>query len=163
MRKWIWMLAMGLTLAIGVPSASADGFTPTFTCTSCGTIPTSADVSFPSPSVLEIWSGAGANVEDFITLASNDNPSDTYTWSNSIMPDVQVGLGDYILSITDITTGDMEAASGTVGVGDPLFTTSVIDYGTLVFTPIKPVPTPEPCTLGLILAGSLLLTRKRRA
>ena len=165
MRKRIWMLALGLILAIGVPSAYADGFTLTFTCTSCGDIPTSGDVSFPSPSILEMWDTSEANVQDFITLASNDNPSDTYTWSNSLAPDPQAGLGDYSLSITDVTTGDTETASGTVGVGDPLFTTSLVDDGSLIFTPINSTPAPEPSTIGLILAGigSLLVTRKRWA
>ena len=161
----IWILALGLIPAIGVPSAWADSFTPTFTCTSCADIPTAGNVSFPSPSILEMWDTPEANIQDFITLASNDNPSDLYTWSNSLAPDVQVGLGDYFLSITDVTNGDTETAIGTVGVGDPLFTSSVVDDGTLTFTPIKPTPTPEPSTIGLILAGigSLLVTLKRWA
>lgn len=163
MRKRTWILGLGLILAIGVPSAWADSFTPTFTCTSCADTPASGDVSFPSPSILEMWDTSEANVNDFITLASGDNPGDKYTWSNSLTPDAQVGLGDYLLSITDVTTGDTETASSTVGVGDPLFTTSVVDSGTLTFALVKSSPAPEPSMIGLILAGiaSLLVTRKR--
>jgi hypothetical protein len=109
-----------------------------------------------------MWDTSEANVQDFVTLAPNDNPGDIYTWSDSLAPDVQAGLGDYVLSITDVTTGDTETASGTVGVGDPLFTSSVVDDGTLTFPRIKSTAAPEPNTTGLILVGigSLLVTRK---
>lgn len=165
MRKATWILALGYILAIGVPSAWADDFTPTFTCTTCADIPTAGEVSFPSPGILELWSTAEANVQDFITLAPGDNPGDIYTWSNNLIPDPQPGLADYLLSITDVTTGDTESASGMVGVGDPLFTTSVLDEGTLTFTPVKSTVAPEPGTIGLIFVGigSLLAARKRRA
>jgi hypothetical protein len=163
MRRTFWILAVGLILAIGVCSAQADTFTPTFTCTgSCVSTPTAGDVSFPSPSIDETWD----NISVFIGLASGDNPSDTYTWSNGIMPGIEgPELADYTISITDVTTGDSQAAIGTIGIGDPFFT-GFTDSGTLTFTSSSgTTPTPEPSTVGLLLAGigTLLATRKFRA
>jgi hypothetical protein len=62
MRKRSWILELGIILAIGVPSAWADSFTPTFTCTSCADIPTATAVSFPPPSILEMWDTSEASV-----------------------------------------------------------------------------------------------------
>lgn len=166
MRKSIWILALGLVLAVGVPSAWADGFTPTFTCTSCADLPTAGAVSFPSPSILEMWDTSFANVQDFVTLASIDDPGDVYTWSNILFPNGVSELGEYVLSVTDVTTGDIETVSGSVGIsGDPLMTTSVEDDGTLTFQPMNSAVAPEPSTIGLILIGlaSLLVTCKRWA
>lgn len=166
MRKSIWILALGLILAIGVPSAWADSFTPTFTCTSCADLPTAGAVSFSSPSILEMWDTSFANVQDLVTLAPIDNPGDKYTWSNILFPNGVSELGEYTLSITDMRTGDIENVNGSVGIsGDPLMTTSVEDDGTLTFQPMNSAVAPEPSTIGLILIGiaSLLVTRKRWA
>lgn len=161
MRRALSIFAFGLILAIGAPSVWANDFTPVFNCTGCAAIPTSPAVSFPSPNLIESW-GPGPNVQGSFTLASNDSPGDTYTWSNIIIPD-QTGLADDSLTITDVTTGDIESVSGTVGV-DFLFDTSIADSGTLTFTPIGTSATPEPGTLGLVLVGigSLLAACKFR-
>src|SRR5271168_1209349 len=86
MRRTIWILAVGIILTIGVSSARADTYTATFACTvGCSDFPDPVDVTFPSPSILEVWDG----VSDFVTLASGDQPGDTYTWSNTL-----IGTGD---------------------------------------------------------------------
>jgi hypothetical protein len=167
MRRTSWIFAVVFILAIGVSSAQAGTFTPSFTCTgTCMDTPTAGDVSFPSPSINETWAN---NISDFIGLLSGDNPSDTYTWSNSILPDVSPALADYILSITDVTTGDGQAAIGTIGIGDPLFT-GFSDSGTLTFLSSGgTIPAvPEPSTwammiLGFVGIGTLAYRRQRRA
>jgi len=109
--------------------------------------------------IVESWDTANANVTNEIDLLAGDNPDDTYTWENDILPDPMPELADYTLSITDTTTGDSEFASGTVGIGDPVFQSGT-DTGTLTFS-----PTPEPATTACMLAGigALLLTKKLRA
>jgi hypothetical protein len=97
--------------------------------------------------------------------ASGDNPNDAYTWNNGIVPGVEgPGLADFSISITDVTTGGSESTAGTIGIGDPLFATSLTDSGTLTFSSSGGTtsPTPEPSTVGLLLAGigTLLATRK---
>jgi hypothetical protein len=163
MRKATWILALGFIVAVA-PSAWADDFTPTF---SLADVTSGGNVSFPSPSISETWSNSEANVGDFITLASIDNPGDVYTWSNTLSPDADPNLADYTLSITDVTTGDTQLAIGMVGIGDPLFESTLSEDGTLTFTPVGTgtAPTPEPGTLGLVFAGvgGLLAARKRRA
>lgn len=168
MRGTLWILVVGLIVAFGVSSAQADTFTPTFTCTgSCASTPTAGDVSFPSPSIDEKWDNGVANIGVILGLAAGDNPSDTYTWTNQLLPGVEgAGLAEFSILITDVTTGDSESAVGTIGVGDPLFTTSLTDSGTLTFTSSGgTTPAPEPSTVGLLLAGIgiLLATRKFRA
>jgi hypothetical protein len=159
MRTSFWILFVGFILAIGVPSAKADTSTPVFTCTSCESTPTAGDVSFPSPSIPETWD----NITDFIGLAAGDAPSDTYTWSNSLMPGLEgPETADYLISITDVTTGDSGAAIGTIGI-DNLFFMGFTDSGDLTFSTSSGItPTPEPDTVGLLLAGigTLLATRK---
>jgi len=150
-------LAMALT--IGASTLGADTYTVTFACTSCAALPTAPNVTFPSPMIVESWDTANANVTNEIDLLAGDNPDDTYTWENDILPDPMPELADYTLSITDTTTGDSEFASGTVGIGDPVFQSGT-DTGTLTFS-----PTPEPATTACMLAGigALLLTKKLRA
>jgi hypothetical protein len=106
-----------------------------------------------------MWDNTEANVAATITLAPGDGPGDAYTWINTLFP-AGIGLGDYDLSITDVTTGDTEFASGTVGVGDPLFSSSLTDQGTLTFTSSGPVP--EPGTISLVLVGIGSVVAKRR-
>jgi hypothetical protein len=168
MRRAFWILAVGLILTIGVTSAQADTFTPTFTCTgTCAATPTAGDVSFPSPSIFETWDNGVASIADILEMAAGDNPSDTYTWTNTLLPGVEgPGFADFSISITDVTTGDSESTAGTVGVGDPLFSSSLTDSGTLTFTSSGgTTPAPEPSTVGLLLAGigALIATRKFRA
>ena len=166
MRRSFWMLAVGVILAIGVSSAQADTFTPSFTCTGiCAATPTAGDVSFPSPSITETWDNGVANIAVTLGLAAGDNPTDTYTWTNTLLPGVEgPGLADFSISITDVTTGDSESTAGTVGIGDPLFTTSLTDSGTLTFSSSggTTTPTPEPSTVGLLLAGIGTLLAARR-
>jgi hypothetical protein len=154
MRKTFWIFPVVFVVAIGVSSAqAATTFTPVFTCPSgCVDTPTAQDVSFPSPSIFEQW----ANVGDVIFLAAGDQPSDTYTWINSIIPDPNPALGDYVLSITDVTTGDSPFASGTAGVGGPIFT-GFGDSGTLTFSPSGGTTpgVPEPSTWAMMLVGFL--------
>jgi hypothetical protein len=170
MRRTLWILAVGFILAIGVSSARADTSTPTFTCTgSCLDTPTAGDVSFPSPTINETWD----DISIFIGLAAGDNPGDTYIWSNGLMAGIEgPEVADYIISITDVTTGDSEFATGTIGIGDPLFN-GFTDNGTLTFSSSSGggsgggsgnTPAPEPGTVGLLIAGigTLLATRKFR-
>ena len=175
MRRTIWILAVGIILMIGVSSARADTYTATFACTgTCSDFPNPSDVTFPSPSILEMWNG----VTDFVTLAAGDNPGDSYTWSNSLEAGTEgPEVLDYSLFITDVTTGDVEGTIGTVGTGD-LFFTSFTDNGTLTFSSDGGngggigngggngnTPAPEPSSIGLLLSGigTLLATRKFRA
>ncbi len=175
MRRTIWILAAGIILTIGVSPARADSYTATFACTvSCSDFPDPVDVTFPSPSILEVWAG----VSDFVTLAPGDNPGDTYTWSNTILGNGDPALADYTLSITDVTTGDSPFVTGEIGEGEPL-ETSETDTGTLTFSCDScsggsgggngggngNTPAPEPSSIGFLFAGigTLVATRKFRA
>jgi hypothetical protein len=156
MRKTFWIFAVVFILTIGVSSAqAATTFTPSFTCLGgCMSTPTAPDVSFPSPVIFETW----GNVSDpfGIGLLPGDLPSDTYTWSNTIMfPGVEgPQVADWTLSITDVTTGDSYGAVGMVGIGDPLFM-GFSDSGTLTFSPSGGTTpaVPEPSTWAMLLLG----------
>ena len=154
MRRTSWVIAVGFILAIGFPSAKAGTFTPTFSCTgSCSSIPTAEDVSFPSPSILETW-GNGSNITG-MGLLSSDQPGDTYTWINSLVPGAEgPQVADFTLSITDVTTGDSQFATGTIGIGDPSFV-GFSDSGTLTFLPSDSTvaAVPEPSTWALMILG----------
>ena len=147
MRRAFWIFAVVFILPIGVSSARADTFTPTFSPASAS----AGDVSFPSPSIFETWD----IVSDFVSMGSGDLPNDMYTWSNSILPDgVMPQLADYSLSITDVTTGDTGVANGMVGIGDPLFM-GFSESGTLTFSPSGGATpaVPEPSTWAMMLIG----------
>ena len=147
MRRAFWIFAVVFILPIGVSSARADTFTPTFSPASAS----AGDVSFPSPSIFETWD----IVSDFVSMGSGDLPNDMYTWSNSILQDgITPELADYSLSITDVTTGDTGVASGMVGIGDPLFM-GFSEGGTLTFSPSGGTTpaVPEPSTWALMLLG----------
>jgi hypothetical protein len=146
-----------MALTIRASTLGAATYTATFACTSCAALPTASNVTFPSPMIVESWDTADANVTNEVDLLAGDNPGDTYTWENDLLPDPTPELADYDLTITDTTTGDSEVVSGTVGIGDPMFQGGT-DTGTLTFS-----PTPEPSMTACMLAGvgALLLTKKR--
>jgi PEP-CTERM motif len=157
MRRSFWIFAAVFNLAIGVPSAQAVTFTPTFSPASAS----AGDVSFPSPTIFENWD----IVSDSLMLAAGDHPGDTYTWSNSILPDAMFPseLADYTLSITDVTTGDSPSVFGTVGIND-LFFMGFGESGTLTFNPVASA-VPEPSTWAMMIlgfAGIGAMTYRRR-
>jgi PEP-CTERM motif len=153
MRKTSWIFPAVFIVAIGVSSPqAATTFTPVFTCTgSCNLTPTAGDVSFPSPIILETWLASSTTGID---LAAGDQPTDTYTWNNNIIPDSTPGLGDFALSITDVTTGDSPFEFGMVGI-DTMFPMSISDSGTLTFSPSGSTTpgVPEPSTWTMMLIG----------
>jgi PEP-CTERM motif len=147
MRRAFWIFAVVFILPIGVSSARAGTFTPTFSPASASAV----DVSFPSPNIFEHWD----IVSDLVIMGSGDLPNDTYTWNNSILPDgVIPQLADYSLSITDVTTGDTGVANGMVGIGDPLFM-GFSESGTLTFSPSGGATpaVPEPSTWAMLILG----------
>jgi len=136
----------------GAPSAQADSYAPTFTCTSppspsCASLPTAPDVSFPGHT-LDVTYDSTSLFSIVLTLASGDSPSDTYDWY------AYVNSADSVndFEIVDTSTGDDES----VGVVSKSFTLS--EEGTLTF-----VSTPEPSSFALLLlgVGMVVVMRKR--
>lgn len=157
MTKHLWIILAILFAATGAPSALADSYTATFTCT--GTcelpLPTAAPLIFPVTSeLLETWDG--------ITLAiptnSADLPTDSFTWANTV-----TALGsdedEVVLMITDADTGGSIFPSGGSAGDEIPGNVSFTDTGTFSFTTVA---TPEPSSVALLIAGVgfLLVLRK---
>ena len=140
---------MALLLAVtGAPSAQADSFDASFTCTSaCVSLPTDPPVSFPSPIIpISFFS------ESFtITLNAFDNPADTFTW----------GIGstgsNWYFEINDVTNGRSDdGPSFSFGPGNSA------PYGSGCVN-FSQVAMPEPSSIALLLlgVGIVFVSRKR--
>jgi PEP-CTERM motif-containing protein len=141
MRKSFWITLPVLLVAIGAPSAHADTYTPIFTTTGCsGTcaLPTALDVTFPTPTTIEI---TYLGLSDLVSIPSG-LPGDTYAWNADIEKTIDFFITDGVTTTCD-------------GVGP-----GHVSCGTLTFAAVA---TPEPNSAGLLVAGiGLLLVMRRR-
>lgn len=156
MRKSLWIILIVLFAAIGAPNARADSFAASFTCTSitCGILPTASDVSFPTPTTINITFAGEVSIS--FDLPSADSFHDSYSWA-----EVAVSSATPLFTIWDHTTGTIQSTLL------PLCTVCGITYsppesGALAFTAV-PVVTPEPSSVALILAGvGLVFVMRKR-
>jgi hypothetical protein len=142
MRKSVWIMLAALLVVIGAPSAHADSFTPIFTTTGCsGTcaLPTALDVSFPSPTTMDVtYLGFSETVPIPTGL-----PGDTFGWN----ADIERVSFDFFIE---------DGSTPTCNGGGP----GHISCGTLTFAAVT---APEPGSAGLLVAGiGLLLAMRKR-
>jgi hypothetical protein len=142
MQKSLWIILAVLLVAIGAPNAHADSFTPIFTTDGCsGTcaLPTALDVTFPSPTTIDV-TYLGASGTSFI---ASGLPGDTYGWT----ADVERGSLDFF-----ITDGGTSTCNG----GGP----GHDSCGILTFAAVTAA---EPSSVALMLlgVGLMFVMRKR--
>jgi hypothetical protein len=151
------VLCLVFALYFAAPNAHADTETPTFTCddSSCVSIPTAPNVSFPSPtSITETWNG----ITFTVPLAAGDVPSDSYRWANAIFAcGACLTTGEALqFRLADTTTGDFP--------GGEIFNVTgavTVDGGNLSFAPVA-TATPEPSSLAFTLSGVGLVFAMRK-
>jgi len=143
MRKSIWILVLAAA-ALCVPTARADGFDASFTCTnSCIDVPTDPLVIFPSPTIpISFFSQTFT-----ITLNSLDAPTDHYQWS------VVLNGSVWSLLITDLTRGTSNGSSWFSWGSNP----APYGSGDMNFDSVS-----EPSSISLLLLGlgMLLVVQK---
>ena len=152
-----------LLVTVGASSAHAD-YLATFTCTS-GTYggpcdvpaPTAPFVTFPSPTLTISFDGI---ISPGVSLPASDAPTDAYEWDFAVEP-----TPDPSEFITTYDIYDLNNESNTYYEFDRHLCQYCFDYvndaGNLTFAY---VPTPEPRSLALMLAGlGFLLVLKRKA
>ena len=146
-----------LGLVASAPVAHADTFAPTFTCTACfnpTTAPTAPDVTFPSPTMLDI------DLDGLlfaITLPSGSLPGDKYIWSASTTCSLITFLCSVGFFIVDLTQNTQPGDT----VDNLPFSTLVIAGGDLTFTSVAAAPEPSSLALIPLGLGALLVMRKR--
>jgi hypothetical protein len=155
MRKAFWIILAVLIVAIGVPTASADSYTATFTCEGVcpGGIPTAPDVSFPDPVLSVTWSG-----ELFtLTLPPIDLPSDFYEWN--AVANANPGVSGFSSDFNIFDNSSLAVSTDTLPFPEPEGAFNFAAGG-LTF---EAASTPEPCSVALMLVGigGLLVRRKR--
>jgi len=150
MRKSFWIIALLALLlaATGAPSARADSFDASFTCTgSCVSVPTDPFVSFPSPTIPVFFFSQSFN----ITLNLLDAPTDTFTW--------QVGTtsSSWYFEINDVNTGAQN-----VGPSFSLAPGNSAPWGSGGVN-FDCVTVPEPNSIALLLLGvaTVFVLRRR--
>jgi hypothetical protein len=154
MRKSLWIMLAALLVAIAAPSARADSFTATFSCsgTCVGGTPTAPDVTFPAPVIDVTWNGL---LFQITLLYDAPSPLDDFTWT---------GYNDYYrttllqyIDITDLTTG---VTWSSTGIGSFASGKSSQATGALAFAAVA---TPEPSSYALMLlgVGLVFVLRKR--
>jgi len=154
MRKTMWMILALLLGAIVAPCVRADSvtFTCTANCPADVPAPTALNVTFPSPALVISFD----NQTLHLTLPSQDLDTNTYTWFTS--------NNQFIISDTnqafDLGASVADDSGGNV-VGDAVVEDMAGNLSFNNSTP--PVPTPEPGTVTLMLAGiGLVLVMRKR-
>jgi hypothetical protein len=156
MRKSFWIV-LALLIVASAPVAHADTFAPTFTCTPCvnpTTAPTAPDVTFPSPTMLDI------DLDGLlfaITLPSGSLPGDKYNWSASTTCSLITFLCNVGFFIVDQTQNTQPGDT----VDNLPFSTFVLASGELTFTSVAAAPEPSSLALIPLGLGALLVMRKR--
>jgi hypothetical protein len=156
MRKSLWIMLAALLVAVAAPSARADSFTATFSCsgTCVGGTPTAPDVSFPAPVIDVTWNDL---LFQFHLLYHAPSPLDQFSWT---------GYNDYdegrdtlfqYMEIHDRTTGVTWSSTGYSTFANGKYSK---DTGTLAFAAVA---TPEPSSYALMLlgVGLVFVMRKR--
>lgn len=158
MRKSSWIILL-LFVAIGAPTAHADSYSATFTCTGVcyGYVPTAPDVTFPTPNFTTITYD-GDVMYDLTISNSFALPTDTYYWV------AQVGVNPSMPDTLDMCVEDVTLAtycfySTIIGLSGAL---PQQESGSLVFSAVA---TPEPSSVAFMLGGIgfVLVMRKRAA
>jgi len=143
------VLCLVFALCFAAPNANADSYTPIFTTTGCtGTcaLPTAPDVTFPSPTTIDVTLLGQTTL---FNIPSGDLPGDTYSWVAS-SPDA------FLQFITqDLTvTGSKPFLCTGGGI-------SLVPCGTLTFAAVS-TATLEPSSLALMLSGVGLVFAMRK-
>jgi hypothetical protein len=149
------VLCLVFALCFSAPNAYGDSFTPIFTTSTCSGIcalPTAADVTFPSPTSINV---TFAGLTQFVSIPAGDASGDIYTWNAAAIP----AGGNLGFFLGDLTNG---TGFNTFSCGGGTINGLVLSCGTLTFTPVA---TPEPSSLALMLSGVGLVfaLRKRSA
>jgi hypothetical protein len=153
MRKSVWIMLAVLLVAIGAPNARADAFTPVFTTNGCsGTclLPTAPDVTFPSPTTMDVTFG---NTSDgtitSVAIPSGDAAGDAYSWS-----------AQNVLTSVSFILSDVTNAGTTFSCNGFVDRTGALSCGTLTFSAVT-APEPSSAALMLLGVGVLFVLRKR--
>jgi len=137
------VLCLVCALCFAAPNAQGDSFTPVFTTTGCfGTclLPTAPDVTFPSPTTIDV---TFAGLSQVVAIPSGDAPGDTYSWSAYAFPPAQF----FSFTLLDVTNGvGFYGCGGSVGDSNN-------SCGQLTFAPVA-TATPEPGSVALMRSGS---------
>jgi hypothetical protein len=148
MRRSLWIIVGVLFVVIGATNAHADSFTPTFTgCTgACVILPSAPDVSFPSPTTIQVTWVSNVFI---VPLVASDSPTDLYEWRAT------ASIGRLEFDIFDFTNNTV---TDQVLFPNPN-TLLYRDTGILTFAAVS---TPESSSVALMLAGIgfLLVMRK---
>jgi hypothetical protein len=154
MRKSLWIILAAIVVTVAAPSAHADSFTATFTCTvgTCTTpLPVASDVTFPASTTWTI-TFAGATFGLDVNAISSPSTA-TYDWGTGGINDSEVGL--FII----LAPPGLGAATNST----PVSALFVLDEGgTVTFAAVT---APEPSSVALMLLGLGLVfgLRKRIA
>ena len=154
MRK-LWLVLAVMVVAVSAPNAHGDSFSPVFTTTGCtGTclLPTAPDVTFPSPTTIDVTFDG---VTSSVAIPSGDASGDTYAWAAN--KGLQPGGGS-AFTLLDITTG----GSSLHCFGSETSTTAN-GCGTLTFAAVGTAPEPSSIALMLLGVGLVFVLRKRNS
>jgi hypothetical protein len=147
MHKFLWILAL-VVAAVMAPSARADSFDASFTCTgSCVDVPTDPGVYFPGPTIpISFFSQLFT-----ITLNDFDNPTDFFTWN------IQTNSSSWSFVINDVTNGwSNSGPSFSYGQGQ----NAPYGNGCVNFNNVR-APEPNSMALALLGVGMVFAARKR--
>jgi hypothetical protein len=146
MRKSFSIILALLALAVIAPNVRADSSTPTFTtegCTGVCALPTATDVTFPSPTTMDV---TFVVLNEVVTIPAGVEPGDTLFWEGL----VSIGPSFFFLATAPQTCQGIDIGIAIGSCGSVTFSSDV-------------VTSPEPSSVPLMLVGTafLFVTRKR--
>jgi hypothetical protein len=179
--RWFALSLIAMFGAISAPRAHADTYSVTFTCTagcSSAAAPTAPDITLPgTPTMItETWGGVTYDLLLATSVTIPASASDYWEWTdvatycNTAVPDDPascfVGEEYYSVGLFDTDNGASWIGGNAVGVDFAPADLGSPESGTLSFTDLSLVATPEPATFGLMLTGLAtlglcMLLRKR--
>ncbi|HXN72148.1 MAG TPA: PEP-CTERM sorting domain-containing protein [Candidatus Acidoferrales bacterium] len=149
MRKLLSMILAVLFLAVIAPNVRADSVsTVTFTTDGCSgacTLPTATDVTFPSPTTMDV---TFVFLNEVVTIPAGVEPGDTLFW---------IGLDSIGPTFFDLATTPQTCQGIDIGI-------AIGSCGSVTFSS-NVATSPEPSSVPLLLLGTgfLIVTRKRWA